>query len=93
MEILQIPYGYNVDLVNGLATDHLLGISLFTAGAIIYWILPIGIALVKRIQKNIAIQKNKVALRDMVLMKDIQNEMDIEIREALIREELRSKKG
>lgn len=92
MEILQIPYRYNIDLINGLTTDHLLSISLLAAGVVIYWILPVGIALIKRIQKDGAIRKNKVALRDMILMKDIQHEMDIEIREALIREELRSRK-
>lgn len=92
MEFLQTPFEYNIQSL--LSTESSIFFGMVSLGI---WVgIFFGMILLEKkiesIKKNIANKKKRESLQNMILMKSIQEEMDIEMKEALIRSELRSKK-
>lgn len=92
MEFLQKPFEYNLQIITNTEPSIVLSVIFLAVGITLYIGLIFLDSKMEARKNEAAAKKKKEALQDMILMKDIQHEMDIEMREALIREELRSKK-
>jgi hypothetical protein len=93
MNFLSSTYSYNFDLLKNMETiDGITGLWGIVAGGILFLFLLLLAK--KREAIKIAREKalKKKTLWDLVTMKEIQGEIEQEMRDALIRAELRSKK-
>jgi hypothetical protein len=94
MTLEPATYAYNFSLISGITQmDQIIGVGIVIAGIILYMVLPSfyrfleGQAILR--EKNIKRQ----AIGDLISMKEIQGEIEKEMRDALIRSELRAKPG
>jgi hypothetical protein len=92
MDFLQKPFEYNIQSLVSTESNLLVGALFLTVGIVMYFGMILLDEKMEDYKQTIAIKKKKEALQDMILMKDIQEEIDVEMKEALIREELRAKK-
>jgi type II secretory pathway pseudopilin PulG len=92
MSLEPTTYTYDYSAITGITqTDQIIGVGMVVVGIILYIVLPSfyqyleARALLR--EKNIKRQ----AIGDLISMKEIQGEIEKEIRDALIRSELRAK--
>lgn len=93
MNFFWSSYSYDSSMLLSIEPSEYAYIGgIVAVGMILYFILPI----LKKIRDTKKIQKekreNKQRIQDLIAMKEIQSEIDQEMREALIHSELRSKK-
>lgn len=93
MNYFSSTYEYDTTPLKSVQQTELASIGIIVAvGIILYFLLPI---LQKKLDdlktKQEKIEKKK-KIQDLILMKELQGEIETEMREALIHSELRSKK-
>lgn len=93
MNFFWSSYSYDSSMLLALEPSEYAYIGgIVAVGILLYFILPI----LKKMRDTQKIQKekklNKQRIQDLIAMKEIQWEIDQEMREALIHSELRSKK-
>ncbi len=93
MNFFNSIYSYNTEPLLNMQWDDFMYVGIISGvGVFLYFLLPV----IKKFFENRKIKKDKDAkkqmIKDLILMKELQGEIDQEMREALIHSELRSKK-
>lgn len=92
MTLEPAAYTYNYSVISGITqTDQIIGVGIVVAGIILYLILP---SLYQYLERRALLREKNIkrqAIGDLISMKEIQGEIEKEMRDALIRSELRAK--
>jgi hypothetical protein len=92
MSLEPTAYSYNYAVISEITqADMAIGAGILVVGALIYLGLP---TLYKKLEERAQLQQKSLkrqAIGDLISMKEIQGELEKEMRDALIRSELREK--
>jgi hypothetical protein len=92
MSLQPSAYTYDYSAVSGITqTDQIIAAGILVVGIILYIVLPSVYRYFE--ERGLLREKNikRQAIGDLISMKEIQGEIEKEIRDALIRSELRAK--
>jgi hypothetical protein len=95
MNLLETPYVLNANALQTSITpdEYVIAGGMLAAAALLYFVLPKVVKFFEtRKEKQIKLEKRQ-ALNDLVKMKEIQTEIDEEMKQAMIQSALREKEG